>query len=140
MNQPQSEERRLRKHPAERFAPAVKEFDLADVHQTLVNEPHEGLDGHRQVALVKKQGVTLVYFAFEEGGKLPRHSTDGVVTIHALEGELVVDIPDGKYTLKSGQLLVIESGIEHAVYAREASRMLLTVSLDEHRLPSAAEH
>lgn len=140
MTQSPQELNRLRKHPSERFAPPAKVFDLTTVHRTLVGEAHGGHDGHRQVSLIKKKGVTLVYFAFEVGGEMPLHAADGVVTIHVLDGELEVTTPGEVHVLTADTVLVLDSGIEHAVHARQASRMLLTVSLDEQRLPTETEH
>lgn len=120
---------RLRTAPAERFAADTLSFNLRQSLRGLRAEPHPARDGHRQVTIFHKTPVTHVLFAFDAGGALGRHSTSGLVTIHALEGRLLVHADGVPHELPAGQLLVLRPDVPHDVRAEEASAMLLTVHL-----------
>jgi quercetin dioxygenase-like cupin family protein len=125
------DENRLRPHPAERFAGTEAFLDLDETFERLAREHHEGNRGHRQMTLFKRGEVTLIAFLFEREGKLLEHSTDGLVTIQVIEGELLVDTPGEQYRLGPHMCLVLSPKLPHSVEAVQPSKMLLTVHLEE---------
>ena len=125
---PESE--RLRQHPTPRFAAPQHQYDLRDVTAKLGMEFEAGQAGHRQETLYKHGSTTVALFLFGHLTRLPPHRTNGVVTIHLLEGHLQVTAEGQAHDLHAGHLLVLAPGVEHDVVAREESRMLLTVHLD----------
>ena len=125
-----SEDDRLREHPRERFKPAERLLDLDDQFEDLVSEPHEPVEGHRQIAVAHREGMSLVLFHFEEGGHMPDHQVDGAVTIHVLEGDLEISTADNDHRVTSGQMLILQPGVTHDVEAKAESRMLLTIAVD----------
>ncbi|MGV3618849.1 MAG: cupin domain-containing protein [Fimbriimonas sp.] len=118
-----------RQPPRERFAQSEVQLDLAAAAQRLLDEPHEGQRGHRQIALYKTHHTTLALFAFDACGSMPEHRTAGAVIIHTLQGRLRVRTPEDAHVLAAGQVLVLAPGVPHDVVAEEASQMLLTVSM-----------
>ena len=52
--------------------------------------------------LVKEGPLRLTIMALRPGGGLPAHSTDGPVSIHVLEGEVVFEALGQKYPLSAG--------------------------------------
>ncbi len=125
---------RLRTAPAERFAGESHRFDLQQALHDLRAEAHPARDGHRQVTIFHHTPITHVLFAFDAGGTLGRHSTGGLVTIHVLEGRVVVQADGVPHQLGAGQLLILRPDVPHDVRAEERSAMLLTV----HLLPDAS--
>jgi quercetin dioxygenase-like cupin family protein len=121
---------RLRPHPEKRFEPKQIEIDLGAVAARLRAEPQTGERGHRQQTLYREVGLTIALFAFERFTNLPPHRAAGVVNIHVLRGRLKITAEGQVHELRSGQMLVLAAGIEHAVAAEEESDMLLTVRLD----------
>jgi quercetin dioxygenase-like cupin family protein len=121
---------RLRPHPEDRFAPTQIEIDLNATAARLRAEPRAGERGHRQETLYREGGLTIALFTFERFTDLPPHRAAGVVNIHVLRGRLKIAAEDQVHELRSGQMLVLATGIEHAVAAEEESEMLLTVRLD----------
>ena len=124
---------RLREAPSTRFSGSQHVFDLVELSTHLVNEDHQGANGHRQMTIFRHDATTMVLFAFEAGGQLKDHRANGLVTIHALDGALTVEAQDGvewqRHDLRAQQILVLNPGVLHNVTAHEAGRMLLTIQL-----------
>ncbi len=120
---------RLRPHPRERFAGPAQHLDLNEAARKLREEPHDAIDGHRQLALGHRYGLTLLLFTFDPGGVLKEHDADGVTTVQALEGSLEVTVGGEQKSLKRGELLVIAPGVPHAIATRERSTALVSVAL-----------
>jgi len=118
---------RLRTPPVERFAGASHLFDLRAELAELRAEPHKGQDGHRQITILHQAPVAHVLFSFKAGGKLDEHSTNGLVAIHVLEGQLMVRAEGQDNSLTAGHVLYLRPNVPHDVRAIEESAMLLTV-------------
>ncbi len=122
-------EDRLRRPPAERFAGPTHMFSLEDALARLRAEDHPARDGHRQITLLHRPPVTQVLFSFATGGHLDRHSAQGLVTIHVLEGRLCVAADGIDHELNAGAMIVLDPDVPHDVRAAEPAAMLLTVHL-----------
>ena len=105
-------------------------FDLAEVLRDLRAEAHPAEHGHRQITIFQRTPITQVIFAFEPSGELTDHMAHGLVIIHALEGQLVVQADGHDHELRAGYILVLNPDVRHNVRALEASAMLLTVHLE----------
>ena len=125
-----TETERLRPHPQERFAPSSLQFNLREWAAKLRAEPHDAIDGHRQMAIYRHGPVTLLLFAFDRGGELREHQVDGVVTIHVLSGRLTVDAGEVHANLNAGELITLAPGLPHTAKATEGAEAIVTV----HRL------
>lgn len=123
------EEERLRAHPKERFGTAENLLDIPDALRKLRTEDTPARFGHRQITLDQYGPVTVVLFAFDAGGALQNHKAAGVVTIQALEGELVVRTEDQEYKLGPKMMVMLTPNVRHSVEAAQKSAMLLTVCL-----------
>ena len=122
---------RLRTPPAERFAGSLHVFSLSAALEQLRAEDHPARDGHRQVTIFSRAPVTQVLFSFEPEGRLVEHSAPGLVTIHALEGRLLVSARGEESELGPGSVLILDPDVPHDVRAVELSAMLLTVHLQK---------
>jgi quercetin dioxygenase-like cupin family protein len=116
---------RTRVHPRERFAGHEKLFKLSDEFATLPKESsvHQG---HMQKALYRHKAVTTAIFAFEAGGAINEHQTEGELTIHVLTGKLFVRTAENEYTLGPNELLLLDPGVTHDIKAVEATKLLMT--------------
>lgn len=124
---------RLRATPLERFAGESHNFDLGAMLNELRIEAHSGQNGHRQMTIFRRLPVTQVLFDFEPGGELANHSAHGLVTIHVLEGRLMVQANGHDHELSAGHVLILNPDVRHDVRAREASAMLLTVHMEDEK-------
>ncbi len=120
---------RERRVPVERFAGSEHLFNLAAAAATLRGEDQVPRRGHRQITLVHQDGISVVLFDFESGGRLSNHSADGLVFIQAIAGMLEVVTSTASHTVPAGSLLMLAAGVVHDVHARHPSQMLLTVHL-----------
>lgn len=118
---------RLRQHPADRLANPVQTIDLAAAAASLRAEPQAIATGHRQIALVRHGPLSIMLFVFEAGGEMKEHKADGEVVIHVRSGCMTVTVGDQAHELGSGELLTIAPGILHALRAKQATEMLLTI-------------
>ena len=139
MNLPDDDQQgdRLRRAPADRFTGKAHAFDLAGLLARLRAEEHPSKNGHRQITIFHRVPVAHVLFAFESGGKLDRHQAHGEVTIHVLEGRLLVEADGRDYDLRAGHVLFLGAGVPHDVRASESSAMLLTVLMSRSGPPEA---
>ena len=120
---------RERQDPDVQFAGDEHLFDLAASARDLQREKQEARNGHRQVALVHDDGITVVLFDLEAGGRLASHSADGLVMIQVIAGMIDVVTATATHSMAAGSLLTLAAGVQHDVTAREPSQMLLTVHL-----------
>lgn len=124
---------RLREHPATRFGGPQHVFDLEQLSAHLQAEARPGASGHRQMTIFHHGATTMVLFAFESGGHLADHKANGLVTIYALDGALIIEAEGRNHELGAQQVLVLNPGVRHSVTAHAASRMLLTVHMEKGR-------
>ncbi|HWJ23868.1 MAG TPA: cupin domain-containing protein [Gemmatimonadaceae bacterium] len=123
-------EERRRPHPADRFAGSEHVYDLPEALRALRAERGPSANKHRQIALAHHGPVRLVLFAFDAGGRLPKHRAPGWVTIHVLRGTLTVRTPAEAHELRDGSLLTLAPGVPHDVDASVEADMLLGIYPD----------
>jgi quercetin dioxygenase-like cupin family protein len=120
---------RLRESPRERFGSAENMFDMAEALRKLRGEASPERAGHKQITLDQYGPVTVVLFAFDEGGSLKDHKAAGVVTIQALEGEVTVHTDAQEYKLGPKMMVMLSPNVRHSLDANTACAILLTVCL-----------
>lgn len=127
----ENDETRLREHPRDRLAPAERLLDLDEEFEALIEEPHDPVDGHRQITVAHRKGLTVVLFHFEAGGTMPDHEVDAEITIHVLDGALEISTAEHDHRVSGGDMLILEPDVTHDVEALEESRMMLTICVGE---------
>jgi quercetin dioxygenase-like cupin family protein len=108
------------------LASAVLTFDLVDEMRTVRGE----LDaGHSRIArtLVKEGPLRLTLIGVQPGGGMHEHVSAGPITIHALEGTLVVHVGEQAHTLHAGALMAVDGGVRHDVKSDDGGLFLLTL-------------
>ena len=89
--------------------------------------------GRSARTLVKDGPLRLTLIALGVGGGMPSHHAEGPVTIHLLEGDVVLEVEGTQYALVPGEVLVLAAGVQHGVRSSGGCVLLLTVV----HLPSA---
>ncbi|HCU12697.1 MAG TPA: hypothetical protein DGB72_11295 [Gemmatimonadetes bacterium] len=83
--------------------------------------------GRSARTLVKEGPLRLTIIGIAPGGELPAHSTEGPVTVHILEGEILFEALGRAYPLSMGDVLVLAPGVEHSARSATGGLFLLTV-------------
>lgn len=69
--------------------------------------------------------VTL--FAFDAGEEISTHTSDGDAMVIILDGTGQITLDGNTHVLSSGETIIMPAKIPHAVYAKEAFKMMLIV-------------
>jgi len=77
--------------------------------------------------LAQNAAVSLTVFAFDKGEEISSHDSDGDAMITVLDGTGEITIDGKKYTVHSGESIVMPAKKPHAVFAPEKFKMFLTV-------------
>ena len=116
-----------RPHEQPAGAPYV-ELDFLRELEELRSEP-EWKRGHNAKTLVKTDSLRIVLMALAPQAQVPRHRTEGRISIQTLSGDIVVRAAGRTFDLRAGALLVLDPGIDHDVEARDVeSAFLLTIA------------
>ena len=75
--------------------------------------------------LVKKNGGTVTVFAFDKGQALSEHTAPFDAIVQVLDGDVELVIGGKKVPAKTGQTVLMPSGIPHSVNATSKFKMLL---------------
>jgi quercetin dioxygenase-like cupin family protein len=76
---------------------------------------------------LKGTDFRLVLVAMEIGAKMKEHPADGTIFIRALQRKLCVNVVEQAQDLQTGQILTLESEINHDAEAREDFGFLVTI-------------
>ncbi|WOF17194.1 cupin domain-containing protein [Methanoplanus sp. FWC-SCC4] len=77
--------------------------------------------------LVFKKTGTITVFAFAKGEELFEHTAPYDAIVQVIEGSGIFTIKDEKFSLNTGEILIMPANIPHAVYAEENFKMMLTM-------------
>jgi len=84
--------------------------------------------GRNAITLSKEPALRLVLMLLGKGHKISEHQAAGPLTLHILSGSVAFRTGDRLDTLGAGELVVLESAIEHEVEALEETACLLTLA------------
>ena len=87
------------------------------------------LAGAKTHALVKTERFEAVRLILQAGSMLPAHAVAGYISLHCLEGAVVLEARDS-IRLRPGDWVYLERNEEHALRANEDSSLLLTIYFD----------
>jgi quercetin dioxygenase-like cupin family protein len=108
-------------------APVVP-IDIPDFLNQIKNEPAWQDSDRNAMAVYKTYGMRIVLIALHKDSVMEKHTTNGVVSVQVLDGEIKFDTEGKSYNLKKGQLITLHRNIAHTVSATEESVFLLTVA------------
>lgn len=77
--------------------------------------------------LVQNSAVSLTLFAFDKNEEISTHDSAGDALVTVLEGTGIFTVGEKKHEVTAGETLIMPSKIPHAVFAKEAFKMLLLV-------------
>ena len=77
--------------------------------------------------LLNRKAGTITLFAFDEGQGLSEHTAPFDALVHVLEGEADVTIAGSALRVSAGEMTLMPANQPHALLARTAFKMLLTM-------------
>lgn len=87
------------------------------------------LSGSKTSALVRTDRFELVRLVLEAGSAIPAHSVPGFVSLHCIEGSVILDASE-PVRLGPNDWVYLPRGERHALRALETSSLLLTIYFD----------
>ena len=78
-------------------------------------------------ALVKTGPIRVQVIALDEGGEWLNAAAEGPFTVQCLLGRARLSMQGREHRLTTGDLLVVDAGVQHDIRADEASVLLVTV-------------
>jgi quercetin dioxygenase-like cupin family protein len=115
-----------RPHPQPLAAPYL-EFDLDRELAALCAEP-EWLSGQNAKTLVKYNDLRVVLTALRQNARLPRHQTDGHLSIHVVRGHVQMQALGRTFDLAEGRLIALDRGTMHEIVALTEAALLMTIA------------
>lgn len=123
-----SEELTTREQELSALVAPLLTFNLRKEIERLRGEDHWLKDGRISETLVKYSDFRIVLILMQAGTQMREHKADARISIHALSGRLIVQLPEKTVELSMGDLLVLEKCLPHDVSAVEESAFLLSIS------------
>lgn len=90
----------------------------------------EGLRSAITTALVKSKHFEAVRLVVRAGAEIPPHQVSGNITLHCLEGRVLLGLSESTLELCAGQWVYLDGGARHFVKGIEDSCLLLTILFD----------
>jgi quercetin dioxygenase-like cupin family protein len=85
--------------------------------------------GTKTSAIVKTDSFEAVHLVLRSGARISPHAVDGSITLHCLEGTVVLETRSG-LELVSGDWVYLDRAERHGLKAVEDSSLLLTILFD----------
>jgi quercetin dioxygenase-like cupin family protein len=105
----------------------VLRFDLSSETEHLRSQPSYRRGSPTGKTLVKEPDLRIVLMALRAGSRLEEHEASGPISVQAIEGNLVLRLPDTAVQLTAGEMVALEPHIRHDVEAVDDAVFLLTI-------------
>jgi quercetin dioxygenase-like cupin family protein len=108
-------------------APVVP-INVPEFIQTIKNEPAWKKSDRNAMTIYKTNGMRIVLIALHEDAVMEKHTTNGIVSVQLLDGEINFNVNNESFLLKPGQIIALHRNVPHSVAASKESVFLLTVA------------
>ena len=102
-------------------------FDLTAVARELHAEEPYLREGQTARTLVRAPDLRVVVVALKHGKTVSEHHANVAASVQTLSGHIRLRLPERSVDVPEGQMLVMEAGLPHDVYAEADSTFLLTL-------------
>jgi quercetin dioxygenase-like cupin family protein len=104
-------------------------FQLPDELKATDNPEILARSGRTARTLIKDASLRVTIHLIAPGGEIGEHHADGPITVQVLRGVLTFRAGDRDYEMREGDLLALDTAIQHSVKSKAGAAFLLTVSL-----------
>ncbi len=108
-------------------APLVS-MDIPEFIKQLKSEATWENSDRNAMTVYKTNGMRIVLIALHEDAVLKKHTADGIISVQALEGEIMFSTDDQSVVIRKGQMIALHKGLPHSVKAIKESVFLLTLT------------
>lgn len=108
-------------------APVVP-INVPEFIQTIKSEPAWKKSDRNAMTIYKTNGMRIVLIALHEDAVMEKHTTNGIVSVQLLDGEINFNVNNESFLLKPGQIIALHRNVPHSVAASKESVFLLTVA------------
>lgn len=108
-------------------APVVR-IDVPKFIKQIKNEPAWEKNDRNAMTIFKTNGMRIVLIALHEDAVMEKHTTNGIISVQVLDGEINFNIEDHSTALKKDEMIVLHRNVPHSVAAIKESVFLLTVT------------
>ncbi len=109
------------------YAPLVT-IDLRFFIAQIKQEEQWKKNDRNSITIFKSLVMRMVLIALHKGAEIKPHTAIGAISVQVIEGKMQFTTNDQVINLSSGQMLVLQDGIEHSVLANEETIFLLTLT------------
>jgi quercetin dioxygenase-like cupin family protein len=108
-------------------APVVP-IDVPEFIRQIKNEAAWKKNDRNAMTIYKTGGMRLVLVALHEDAVIEKHTTNGIVSVQVLDGEINFNTEGQSYVLRKGEVIALHRNVPHSVAATKESVFLLTVA------------
>ncbi|HEU5366760.1 MAG TPA: hypothetical protein VFU62_14575 [Hanamia sp.] len=108
-------------------APAVP-INIPEFIRQIKQEPAWKKSDRNAMTIYKTSGMRIVLIALHEDAVMEKHTTNGIVSVQVLDGEIAFNTQDNVMVLRKGEMVALHRNVPHSVAATKESVFLLTVA------------
>jgi len=108
-------------------APVVP-MNVPEFIRQIKEEPAWKKSDRNAITIYKTNGMRIVLIALHEDAVMEKHTTNGVVSVQVLDGEVVFNTQENSIVLRKGEMIALHRNVPHSVAATKESVFLLTVA------------
>jgi quercetin dioxygenase-like cupin family protein len=105
----------------------ISQFSVPEEMVQLVQRVRGNKSKRTAKTLVKEGPLRALVVALDKGGQLEEHSVDGPFSVQCLMGTAVFKAGGEPRELRVGDLIVVDTRVEHSIEAKEATVLLITI-------------
>jgi quercetin dioxygenase-like cupin family protein len=88
------------------------------------------LSNAKTTAIVKSDAFEAVRLVVPAGREIAPHQVAGKITLHCLEGRVLLELSNSAFDLSAGEWVYLDGGERHGLKGVEHSSLLLTILFD----------
>lgn len=108
----------------------AKSGEIVDLHPL-----GDRLEQAQTAAIVKTPTFEVVRLIVHAGADIPAHQVPGAITLHCLEGRVLLSLAESEFDIAAGQWVYLDGAVRHAVKGIEESSLLLTILFGQPNRP-----
>ena len=109
-------------------APLVT-IDIPFFIKQLLSEKSWKKKDRNSITVFKSNGICIMLVALHKDAEMLKHTTEALISVQILKGELKFKTNDQTVKLRKGQMLTLYGGVPHSIHAKKATIFLLTLTV-----------